>query len=303
MVALTPAVFDLDVDAIVPLIERFLREKTRELSRSGIVVPLSGGLDSSTVTTLCAGAVGSDRVTGLILRDRKVFPEALRSARLVAAHLGVQTVERDVTGLNRAAGVYHYAGYVLPGWIAARLARLRRARRDDNVLVAALGGDDRRVRNAFVAINARQRLRMVATYRYAEASHLMVAGAAQRTEDLLGLFVKFGIDDAADVMPLKRFYRTQIVAIARRIGVPAEIIARPPSAEMQPGDRDKYLDVLQIPVETVDLVLWGIEHDMADGEIARAASVDALKVAEIREIVRLSAHMREPSQSPDVSPR
>ena len=239
-------------------------------------------------------------MTGLTLRDRKVFPEALRSSHLVAERLGVNAVEVDVTPLNRAAGVYRYVGYRLPRSVAARLARLSRARRGYNVLIERMRGEDRRTRDAFVAINARQRLRMVTTYRYAEINRLLVVGAAQRTERLLGLFVKFGVDDAADIAPLKHLYRTQIVAIAEKVGVPGEVLARPPSGEMLPGDRDKYLDVLKIPVSTVDLVLWGIEHEMADADIARDVQVDRAKVAEIRQITRLSAHMQEPSQSPDL---
>lgn len=295
--ALVPAVFDLDLDAVMTSIERLVGEKMRELSRLGVVVPLSGGLDSSTVTALCARAVGAERVTGLILRDRRLFPETIRYARLVAERLGVTAVEVDVTALNRAAGVYGYVGYVLPSWITAGLARLSRNRSGYNVLVARMRGEDRRTRDAFVAVNARHRLRMVVTYRYAEAHRLLVVGAAQRTEDLLGLFVKFGVDDAADLMPLKRLYRTQIVAIAREVGVPDEVIARPPSGEMLPGDRDKYLDILKIPGASVDLVLWGIVNGMTDGDIARDTAVAMAKVAEIREIVRLSAHMREPSQA------
>lgn len=299
MSALTPSVFDLDLDAVVPAIERFVAAKMRELSRVGIVVPLSGGLDSSTVMALCARAVGNERVTGLILRDRKVFPKAVRSGHLAAERVGVRAVEVDVTKLNRAAGVYGYVGYRLPGWITARLARLSRERRGHSVLIARMRGDDRRTRQAFVAVNARQRVRMVAAFRFAEERRFLVVGAAQRTEELLGLFVKFGVDDAADLMPLKRLYRTQIVSIARKIGVPSEIISRPASAEMLPGDQDKYLDALKVPAATVDLMLWGIEHEMSDGEIAHDVAIDVSKVAEIREIVRLSAHMRMPSQAPD----
>ena len=298
---LTPAVFDFNVMAAVATIECFISAKMNELGRAGIVVPLSGGLDSSTVTALCARAVGAERVIGLILRDRKVFPTALRFGHVVAERLGVKAVEVDVTRLNRAGGVYGYRGYLLPAWILARLARWSRARRGYNVIIASMRGTDRRTRDAFVPMNARQRLRMVATYRYAEAHRLLVVGAAQRTELLLGLFVTFGVDDAADLMPLKRLYRTQIVPIARAVGVPEEVIARSPSAEMLPGDADKYLDVGKVPVETIDLILWGIEHDMADAEIARDVAVDTAKVGEIREMVRLTAHMRDPSQCPDLN--
>jgi len=90
---LTPAVFHLDLGAVVPAIERFIDAKMKELGRQGIVVPLSGGLDSSTVAALCARAVGPELVTALLLPDRLGAPDALRFGRLVAAGLGVKAVE------------------------------------------------------------------------------------------------------------------------------------------------------------------------------------------------------------------
>src|SRR5665648_73130 len=213
---LTPAVFDLDVDAVVPAIERFVRDAMGDLARQGIVVPLSGGLDSSTVLALCARAVGPDRVTALLLPDRKGAPDALRFGRLVADRLGVRTAEVDTTRVNRAAGVYRFLGYRLPRLLVARIARSRLSGRDESPFVAGLRGtEDPLTRQALAAVNARQRLRMVVTYRYAEQRRLLVVGSAHKSEDLLGLFVQFGADDVADVMPLKGLYRSHILRIAR----------------------------------------------------------------------------------------
>jgi NAD+ synthase len=299
--ALTPAVFELDVSAVVATIERFVAAEMRELRRAGVVVPLSGGLDSSTVTALCVRAVGQDKVTALLLPDRKGSREALRFGRLVARRLGVRAVEVDTTRLNRAAGVYRFLGYRLPRWLVARGTRARLAAGGENPFVAGLRGtDDRQVRAALAAVYARQRLRLVVTYRYADPRRLLVVGSAHLSEDLLGLFVKFGIDDCADVMPLKHLYRTQVLAIAEAVGVPAEVIARTPNPEMLPGVEDKYRDLLGVAAPTVDLVLWGIEHGMRDAEIARDVGLAGAKVAQLRELVRLSGHMRHPSLAPDL---
>jgi len=298
---LTPAVFDLDVDAVVPAIERFVRDAMGDLARQGIVVPLSGGLDSSTVLALCARAVGPDRVTALLLPDRKGAPDALRFGRLVADRLGVRTAEVDTTRVNRAAGVYRFLGYRLPRLLVARIARSRLSGRDESPFVAGLRGtEDPLTRQALAAVNARQRLRMVVTYRYAEQRRLLVVGSAHKSEDLLGLFVKFGVDDVADVMPLKGLYRSHILRIARAVGVPDEVVARTPNPEMLPGVDDKYRDVLGVQSETADLVLWGIEHGLGDAEIARQVALDETDVSKLRDVVRLSAHMRTPSMCPDL---
>lgn len=299
---LTPAVFELDLEAVVETIERFIRTGMEELGRDGIVVALSGGLDSSTVLTLCARAVGPGRVTALLLPDRKGAADALRFGRMVARQLGVRAVELDTTRLNRAGGVYDFVAYRVPArGLVARVVKWYLGRPGESLFVAAVRGSDRRMaREALASIYTRQRLRMVATYRYAELHRLLVVGSAHKSEDLLGLFVKFGVDDAADLMPLKGLYRSHLLAIARAVGVPGEILARSPNPEMLPGITDKYLDVVKVPAPAVDLVLWGIEHGLPDADIAHDTSVDVAKVAEIREVVRLSAHMREPSMSPDL---
>lgn len=142
---------------------------------------------------------------------------------------------------------------------------------------------------------------MVMTYRYAELHRLLVVGTAHKSEDLLGLFVKFGVDDAADLMPLKGLYRSQVLRIAEAVGVPGEVLGRAPNPEMLPGIEDKYLDIFGVPAPTVDLLLWGIEHGLPDADIALDTGVAPAKVAELREAVRVSAHMRQPSRQPDLT--
>jgi NAD+ synthase len=299
---LTPAVFDLDVQATADTIECFISDQLTDLGRTGIVVPLSGGLDSSTVLALCVRAVGADRVTALLLPDKRGSKDALRFSRLVADRLGVRVVVQKATRLNRAAGVYSFIGYRLPiRRIVAREVRRHLDDTADNVFLAGIRGSDHLLtRQALAAIYARQRLRMVMTYRYAELHRLLVVGTAHKSEDLLGLFVKFGVDDSADLMPLKGLYRSHVVQIAAAVGVPPEILARTPNPEMLPGIDDKYLDVFGVPAPTIDLALWGIEHGLSDIEIAHDISLTEAKVAELREAVQLSAHMREPSRHPDL---
>lgn len=299
----SPAVFELDVEAVVAAIERFISEQVTELERAGIVVPLSGGLDSSTVLALCARAVGPDRVTALLLPDKRGTKDALRFSRLVADRLGVRGVVQDATRVNRAARVYEFVGYRIPmRRLVARAVRRYLADDAHNVFLAGVRGTDHRLtRQALAAVYARQRLRMVMTYRYAELNRLLVVGTAHRSEDLLGLFVKFGVDDVADVMPMKELYRSQVLQVAAAVGVPVEVLSRTPNPEMLPGVDDKYLDVFRVPAPTVDLALWGIEHGLSDADIARDVDVPPAKVAQLREAVRVSAHMREPSRHPDLA--
>jgi len=299
---LDSCVFELDLDRIIPVIETFIAAKMNELGRRGIVVPLSGGLDSSTVAALFAQSVGRDKVIALLLPDRQGAPDAIKFATLVADRLGIKTVRQDTTKLNKSGGVYDFIANKVPNKkLGASVVRRYLVGDNGNFYLAGIAGTDHQLtREALASIYAKQRLRMVTTYHYAELHRLMVVGSAHKSEDLLGLFVKFGVDDVADLMPLKMLYRSQVLAIAARVGVPTEVLERSPNPEMLPGIEDKYQDVLHVSSEVVDLVLWGIEQGLDDAFIAESVALPVAKVAELRDIVRLSAHMRHPSQFPQL---
>lgn len=179
---LSPTVFGLDGPAVAREIERFIADQVTELGRAGIVVPLSGGLDSSTVLALCARVVGPERVTALLLPDKRGSKEALRFSRLVAGRLGVRFVVQDATRVNRAAGVYTFAGYRIPlRRVVARAVRTYLAADRENIFLAGMRGTDHRLtRQALAAIYARQRLRLVMTYRYADLHRLAVVARLTR---------------------------------------------------------------------------------------------------------------------------
>ena len=143
---LSPTVFGLDGPAVAREIERFIADQVTELGRAGIVVPLSGGLDSSTVLALCARVVGPERVTALLLPDKRGSKEALRFSRLVAGRLGVRVVVQDATRVNRAAGVYTFAGYRIPlRRVVARAVRTYLAADREKIFLAGMRGTDHRL--------------------------------------------------------------------------------------------------------------------------------------------------------------
>jgi NAD+ synthase len=299
---LTQDVFAIQCDEICAKIEAFLREKTTELRRDGIVVPISGGLDSSVVVSLCVRAAGKDHVIGLMLPEKKGNPDALAFATKLTGQLGINTTTIDISPILSAIGTYQFIsnkigprGFVktivqgfMPGTIKALF------------LDGIKGTKNRLVREGMASIYTKHRIRMVVTYKFAEERNLLVAGCAHKSEDLLGLFTKFGIDDNADVMPLKNLYRSHILQIAHYIGVPNEIIERKPNPDVLPGIEDKYFDVLGIPANTADLILYGLEHAFPCEEIANQLKIDAEKVQEIKELVQSTAHMRNPSLSPEL---
>lgn len=147
-------------------------------------------------------------------------------------------------------------------------------------------------------ISGRQRARLLYAYKYAEDNNLLLVGATHKTERSFGLFVKCGIDDCADIMPLKNIYRSQIFQIGQYIGIPTEILNRTPNPDMVPSVTDKYVGYLDLPVQQVDLILLGLENKMTPKEIAAQVILREKKVLEIQEIVRLTETQRNPSLAP-----
>lgn len=108
------------------------------------------------------------------------------------------------------------------------------------------GTGDRLTRHGIASFFTKQGIRLMATYKYAEENNLLVVGSAHKSEDLVGLYVKFGVDDAADVMPMKIFYRTHILQLADSLGIPGKITSKSPNPDLISGVTDKYKDVLNI---------------------------------------------------------
>ena len=270
----------------------------QEMGRSGIVIPISGGLDSSVVAALSANAVGKDKVLGLLLPEKKGNPEALHFAHLLARHLGIKTVTIDISRILKPLGTYRFFTNRLSRSSQKAFVSKLSPEVTRGLFFSILDGNSKPIiRQGMASMASKHRIRFVVTYKYAEDQNLMEVGCAHKSEDLLGLFSKFGVDDNADVMPLKNLYRTQILQIARYLKIPGEIIERSPNPDMLPGIDDKYLDVLGLESGVIDLILFGLEQNLSASEIARQLGLDTKKVNEIKGLVRATTHMRNHSLS------
>lgn len=300
MATLDEAAFAIDAERYSAEIARFISATARDLSRAGVLVPLSGGLDSSVVAALAVRAVGTKAVTALLLPEKQGNPEAERYAALVAGSLGIRTFTIDISKALAALGSYDFVLARIPGRrLKAGLVRVFN-RGENPILEFHRGTESKLVRRGAASYFSKQRVRLVATYRYAEEHNLLVCGSAHKSEDMVGLYVKFGVDDAADVMPLGHLYRSHILQLGEHLGLPPEILGRSPNPDMVPGIDDKYRDILGIDSAKVDLILLGLERGMAPPEIAAHAGVPEEEAAMIADLVRATAHMRNPSMTPDL---
>lgn len=299
MVKLNSDIFTIDVASYVERLCDFIRENRFALNRDGILVPLSGGLDSSTVLLLCIHAVGRERVTALLMPEKQGNPKATDYARLVTERCQVRTIVRDITPILLSLGAYKFIlSRLLFRSVQDRAVQTYMKLSAINPFLQVMNGNASDLERAgYAKFMSKQRVRAVVEYLIAEEKNLLVVGSAHKSEDMVGLFVKFGADDIADIMPLKHLYRSHIIQLAEFIGVPQEILNRTPNPDIIPGVSDKYVDILGLPCETLDLVLYGIEHNMDNALIAKQVSLPVKRVLDICSLVKLTEHMRNPSRS------
>lgn len=193
-----------------------------ESGTSGAVIGLSGGVDSSVACALAAEALGPDRCLGVILPIESA-PDDARLAREVADAFGVIAVE-----------------VALAKPFAALLEALTEARGGlgDAGAGAPVAGDPRSAVPGLARMNLKARLRMTSLYYFSNTLNRLVIGTGNAVEFALGYFTKHG-DGGADIFPLGDLVKAEVWALARTLGVPREVIERPPSAGLAPGQTDE----------------------------------------------------------------
>ncbi|MFN3682176.1 MAG: NAD(+) synthase, partial [Nitrospira sp.] len=221
----------LDASAEVARITSFIREKVvTTLRRKGVVVGLSGGIDSSTVAALAVRALGADRVIGLFMPESDSSDDSLRLGQLLAEKLGIRTFTEDISGILRGAECYRRRDEairtVVPEYHSGYKSKLVLSSLDSSefrisyVVVQSPDGEQRKVRltaEAFLALvaatNFKQRTRKMMEYYYADRFQYAVAGTPNRLEYDLGFFVKNG-DGSADIKPIAHLYKSQVYQLA-----------------------------------------------------------------------------------------
>jgi NAD+ synthase len=293
---LNASVLDLDLEAEADRIASRLREVTaRELNRRGLVVAISGGIDSSCCAALAVRALGPSRVFALILPERDSSDDSAARARLLAAHLGIRCETKDLAPALAAIGCYEQRDAAvrraLPaygeGWrfkIAIdggsegriNVFRLRAEAPDGRRHECALALAD--YLQIVAATNFKQRLRKSLEYFHADRLNYAVVGTPNRLEYDQGFFVKNG-DGSADVKPIAHLYKTQVYAMARHLGLPERLCAAVPTTDTYSLSQGQDEFFFALPYREMDLALWAQEHGREPAELAQALGIDPERAA------------------------
>jgi len=285
----------------------FIRQGVEDFRREGVIVGLSGGIDSSVVATLAVRALGPERVLGLVLPERDSAPESKRLARRLARGLGVRCHTVGLSKLLLLMGVYRRVPLWLLPTRRLKAEMVRRyyahyARRVGEretpfsaVMVGTRGLRGPWLNQAVAYHRVKVRLRMVLLYYYAELHNLLMLGTCNRTELSVGFFVKHG-DAAVDLAPLAPLYKTQVRALAAYLGVPGEIIARPPSPDILPGLTDEQ--AMGLDYATLDQVLWRLERGMDVEAIAVELEIAPEQVRYVDMLTCRAGYLRAAPRTP-----
>jgi len=290
--------------AVADRIMSFLRGYVQQRTADGVVLGLSGGIDSALGAWLAVGALGASRVSLLFLPERDSNPRSKADAVSVATALGIPLQTVSITPLLRAVGAYRL---VPPAWLVPRSLQERYVRRryrapqggQPSAFIRVLRGGDgvEELRKDSAYVRVKHRLRMAIWYYWAEIHNQLVIGNCNLTEKMTGYLVRYG-DTGADVEPIAGLYKTQVLQLARFIGVPEAIVRKEPTGDVAPGMTDEF--ALQIRYETLDQVLCGLGHGMETTAIERETGAPAPHIAYVQELVRLSEPLRSMPPSPDL---
>lgn len=254
---LAPTALNMDWGEVSKRLCRFIKDYVERTKANGIILGLSGGIDSCTVAVLCSQAIGVDNVLALTLFERETIRcEDVKHSKLIAKKFKLKIERVDITptleAFQRSTPIFDPTDKLSYG-------------------------------------NVKARTRMSYIYYYANRRKFIVCGSSDKSETMMGYFTKWG-DVAADISPIMDLYKTQVKQLAKHIGVPEEIVRKPSSPSLWPG---QFAEAeLGINYQQLDLILFGLERFMKPEEIADQLHVQKRLIQEIKHKWLSSEHKR-----------
>ncbi len=284
-IKLTEAVLEFDKDKEIEKITTRLRDILRQdLKRRGLVVAISGGIDSSVSSALCVKAMGQERVYGLLLPETDSSSETFEKGKAMVETLGIEYEVHNIAPTLETLGCYKWRDdaiktvfpeygegwknkIIISGGVDGQFNHFMLVvqQPDGKVLQERLGLKE--YLQIVAATNYKQRVRKTIEYFHADRLNYAVVGTPNRLEHDQGFFVKNG-DGSADVKPIAHLYKTQVYALARHLGLPDMVCNARPTTDTysMPQGQDEFYFAL--PYEQMDIALWSLNHGIVAAELA-----------------------------------
>jgi NAD+ synthase len=277
----------------------FIRHGTlHSFRKKGVIVGVSGGIDSSTVAALAVRALGPNRVFALLMPEKDSSAETLQLSRLIVDHLGIRSILEDISPALEANGCYRRRDDAIrlvvpeygPGWKSKLvLPNVVNSESLRIFSVVAQAPDGTQVMRPLsleahlgiiAATNFKQRTRKMLEYYHADRLNYAVTGTPNRLEYDQGFFVKLG-DGAADLKPIAHLYKTQVYQLAAYLRVPEAILNRPPTTDTYSLPQTQEEFYFSLPYQSMDLVLYGKTNGYMPAEIAPELGLSAEQVERV----------------------
>ncbi|MYM54702.1 NAD(+) synthase [Thalassovita mangrovi] len=308
---------EIDTEQAIDTISGYLRDIVKSSSTDGVIMGLSGGLDSSVLAALAVHALGPEAVRVVYLFDRDSDSEIAGNARLMAGFLGLELEVTDISGEMKKRGVYaplFIKALRLNPLVAKVSSGSYRLICGESPFKSALrdgGGEtlhpwykrlmfNMTMHHVDTGFAQRHQFRRQTMEALAKQRNLFLIGAANLSECEVGWFVKGGIDDLP-VQPMTGLFKTQVRQLAKALNLPEPVRRQLPSPDMAKGVTDEF--GIGHDYSDVDLVIDGFDRGLSDPEIA-ALGIPQSEIDDIRDLMRLSEWKRQsPHETPPVSGR
>ncbi len=254
-------IINQDYSAIADKIEEFVLDAVNKTSSKGVILGLSGGIDSAVLAYICKRRL-KDRTLALIMPDTAITPETeTKDALKMIALTGIQYKLIDIRPI-----INEYSMYLEP---------------------------DKKSKG-----NLRARVRTNLLYYYANAKDYLVLGSSDKSEYMIGYFTKFG-DGAADVAPIVSLYKLQVRGIAEYLGVPKEVISKKSSPHL--WEQHKAEEEIGLSYEDVDTILYCLfEKKLSVSQTEEITKIEKTAIQKINQLIINSEHKRLPVMEIDV---
>jgi NAD+ synthase len=265
--------------------DTIVKAVSKDFRKKGLIVAVSGGVDSSVTLALCVKAIGENRILALQMPERHSASETLPLSSLIADHFGVAKVLEDISGILEAVGFYKRYNdtvrSIIPEYDDGWKSKIVLPKVTENAgyalfSIVAQSPDNRLIKqrlplnaylNILAATNFKQRIRKMMEYYHADRLNYAVTGTPNRLEYDQGFFVKLG-DGSADIKPIAHLYKTQVYQLAEYLGIPNEIRSRPPTTDTYSLEQGQDEFYFSLPFDKMDLCLYGKNNGYSPADVA-----------------------------------
>lgn len=290
-----------DVERLVNSITDKIREDVSgKLRKTGGVIGLSGGIDSSVTMALAVRALGAEKILGIMMPEKDSSPDSEELATLLADQFQVTTLVEDITGSLDGYNCYgrrdQAVKEIVPEYnplthkmkIGIKQSKpdsklppvfhLTVVNPDGSEIIRRL--PSKQMRTIIAASNFKQRTRMSFLYYHAERMNYAVIGTPNKHEVEQGFFVKYG-DGGSDVFPIGKLYKAQVYQVAEYLKIPRQIIERVPTTDTYSAEQTQEEFFYQFPFEQLDLLWYGYENQHDPAEVGQVLGMDESEVSMI----------------------